>query len=122
MVPESLTDEQFKENENIVVYSGGCDSTLVLYKVCERAKKLGKGVYVLCIDSEECATSAEHYMEERARDIFIEYMRKRGVEIRDWEKSFKPCNECHSCRTHIMALKEIDKTWTHLELRKLGVK
>ena len=47
MVPESLTDEQFKENENIVVYSGGCDSTLVLYKVCERAKKLGKGVYVL---------------------------------------------------------------------------
>ena len=107
-------------------------------------------------------------MEERARDIFIEYMRKRGVEIRkfqfnaslivlplqfraktwileelhkhniynftwycenphdgiirNWEKSFKPCNECHSCRTHIMALKEIDKTWTHLELRKLGVK
>lgn len=240
MVPESLTDEQFKENENIVVYSGGCDSTLVLYKVCERAKKLGKRVYVLCIDSEECATSAEHYMEERARDIFIEYMRKRGVEIRkfqfnaslnvphdyvyesdnggnpqatiwlsaitylsgytlrgwnvymgyvsgdctirsisdinnafyyitevnlgnsirivlplqfraktwileelhkhniynftwycenphdgiirNWEKSFKPCNECHSCRTHIMALKEIDKTWTHLELRKLGVK
>ena len=42
MVPESLTDEQFKENENIVVYSGGSDSTLVLYKVCERAKKLGK--------------------------------------------------------------------------------
>ena len=242
MVPETLSDEQFKENENIVVYSGGCDSTLVLYEVCERAKKLGKRVYVLCIESADCDTPAKHYMEERARDTFIEYMRKRGVDIqkfqfnasldipddydfyesrnggnpqatmwlsaitylsgytlkgwnvymgyvsgdstirsigdinnafyyikevnlgcnnidivlplqfraKPWileelhkhniykftwycedphdgvikngEKNYKPCNECHSCRTHIMALKEIDKTWSKLELRKLGVK
>lgn len=81
-----------------VAFSGGVDSSLLLWIACEAAKEQGTRVYAFTIQTAlhpvEEADIAKHMAEEMGaihRSIFIDVFREAGIEN-------NPVNRCYLCK------------------------
>ena len=68
--------------DNVVIWSGGADSTLIVVELATRLKEIGKELYTLSITSVHLSVEKQ-LKEKESRDIILRELREKGCDIRD---------------------------------------
>ena len=95
-------------NENIVLaFSGGVDSSLLLKICCDSAKKSGKKVYAITVHTELHPMKDIEIATKVAKEAGAEHMIVRIDELQDAGIRYNPTDRCYRCKKSLFSrLKE----------------
>lgn len=86
-------------NENIVLaFSGGVDSSLLLKICCDSAKKSGKKVYAITVHTELHPMKDIEIATKVAKEAGAEHMIVRIDELQDAGIRYNPTDRCYRCK------------------------
>lgn len=86
-------------NENIVLaFSGGVDSSLLLKICCDSAKKSGKKVYAITVHTELHPMKDIEIATKVAKEAGAEHMIVRIGELQDAGIRYNPTDRCYRCK------------------------
>lgn len=75
-----LLDSSVAENPHVVVWSGGCDSTAILYAVAKKFSTKEKPVIAVSYDFSHIQGMKRH-KEDEAKEKFLTYCKQEGLNI-----------------------------------------
>ena len=99
------------EEDVVVAFSGGADSSLLLKMACEAAKKTGRIVYGIFLHTMLHPSGEAESAEETAEEIGAVFRVLEINELRGAGIAYNPVDRCYRCKKHLFQsiLREAEK-------------